>query len=233
MRVVVIIPALDEERAISRVLDELPAGRVLQVIVVDNGSTDQTAAVARRHGARVITEPFRGYGAACLAGIAAAPACDVIAFMDADYSDFPEELPRLLAPIEAGQADLVIGSRMLEPRSRAALLPQARFGNWLAGALLSRLYGARVSDLGPFRAIRREALSVLGLDDRRFGWTVQMQARALARGLAVVEVPVSYRERIGRSKISGTMSGTLRAGTAILWTIAREFLAHRPGPGQR
>ena len=227
MQVVVIIPALNEERSIGKVLDELPADRVARVIVVDNGSTDRTAEVARQHGAKAIDEPYRGYGAACLAGLAAAAACDVIVFVDADYSDFPGERPRLLDPIEAGQAELVIGSRMLEPESRAALLPQARFGNWLSGALLSRLFGAKVSDLGPFRAMRADALSALCMDDRRFGWTVQMQARALAMGMRVVEVPVSYRKRIGQSKISGTLTGTFRAGTTILWTIGREFLTRR------
>ncbi|MFH0945045.1 MAG: glycosyltransferase family 2 protein [Planctomycetota bacterium] len=227
MRVVVVIPALNEERGIGKVLADLPSGELLEVIVVDNGSSDRTAEVARSLGARVIEEAERGYGAACLAGIAAAKECDVVAFVDADYSDFPGELPELLAPIERGEADLVIGSRMIQKESRAALLPQARFGNWLSGLLLSRLFGAKVTDLGPFRAIRSAALRALEMDDRRFGWTVQMQARAFARGFRVREVPVSYRPRIGKSKISGTLMGSFRAGMTILWTIGAEFLRRR------
>ena len=227
MRVVVIIPALDEESGIGKVLAELPCERLLEVIVVDNGSSDRTAEVALRGGAQVIYEPERGYGAACLAGIAAAPECDVVAFVDADFSDSPGELPDLLAPIERGEADLVIGSRMIQKQSRAALLPQARFGNWLSGVLLSRLFGARVTDLGPFRAIRSSSLKTLEMDDRAFGWTVQMQARAFARGLEVREVPVSYKPRLGQSKISGTLIGSFRAGMTILWTIGAEFLRRK------
>lgn len=222
MRAHVVIPALDEEAAIGRVLADLPRDRVGRIIVVDNGCTDRTAAVALAHGATVVREPRRGYGAACLRGIRAAGPCDVLVFLDADYSDHPDELPRLLAPLRQGGADLVIGSRMRAPASRRALLPQARFGNRLAAVLLNALFGGRTSDLGPFRAIRRDALLRLEMDDHGFGWTVQMQARALARGLRVVEVPVSYRPRIGRSKISGTVAGSVRAGTRILLTIARE-----------
>lgn len=222
MRVIVIIPALDEEAAIGRVLRDLPRDRVTRVVVVDNGSKDRTAEVARSHGAEVVTEPRRGYGSACLAGIAQAGDAEVIAFLDADYSDHPEELPSLLDPIENGDADLVIGSRMVWPESRRALLPQARFGNWLASLLLHWRYGARVSDLGPFRAIRRDALERLEMRDRDYGWTVEMQARAFARGLRVVEVPVRYRPRIGQSKISGTIRGSVKAGIKILFTIARE-----------
>lgn len=222
MRVIVIIPALDEEAAIGRVLADLPRDRIERVIVVDNGSVDRTAEVARSHGAEVVAEPRRGYGSACLAGIARASDAEVIAFVDADYSDHPEELTALLAPIENGTADLVIGSRMTLPESRRALLPQARFGNWLAALLLRWRYGALVTDLGPFRAIRADALRALEMRDRDFGWTVEMQARAFARGLRVVEVPVRYRPRIGQSKITGTILGSLRAGFKILFTIARE-----------
>lgn len=222
MRVAVVLPALDEEASIGRVLADLPRDRVSRVIVVDNGSRDRTAEVARAHGAEVVSEPERGYGAACLAGIAQARDADVIAFLDADYSDHPEELPMLLEPIERDTADLVIGSRMLLRESRDALLPQARFGNWLASRLLRLRYGANVTDLGPFRAIRRDALERLAMSDRNYGWTVEMQARAFARGLRVVEVPVRYRARIGKSKISGTISGSVKAGIKILFTIARE-----------
>ncbi len=233
MRVKVVIPALDEEDAIGLVLEALPRGRlevggrsveIAEVIVVDNGSRDATAAVARRHGARVVAEPRRGYGSACLAGIEAAGDCDVIAFLDADFSDHPEEIVRLLEPLVRGEADLVIGSRMLDAASRRALFPQARFGNWLASRLLRLVYGVEVSDLGPFRAVRVEALRRIGMRDRDYGWTVEMQARAFALGLRVVEVKVSYRNRIGASKIAGTVKGTLRAGTKILYTIAREWL---------
>lgn len=229
-RRVVIIPALDEEQAIGRVLDDLPREEQTTVIVVDNGSRDQTAAVARERGALVVAEPRRGYGAACLAGIAAAPAADVVVFLDADYSDDPAELPLLLAPLQRGTADLVIGSRMILAESRRALLPQARFGNWLSGLLLSRLFGARATDLGPFRAIRADALQALDMDDRDFGWTVQMQARAFAMKMAVEEVPVSYRDRIGVSKISGTVSGSVRAGVTILRTIFAEWRLRRRRP---
>lgn len=234
MRVVVILPALDEEASIGRVLADLPRDRVARIIVVDNGSCDRTAEVARAHGAEVVSEPERGYGAACLAGIAQARDADVIVFLDADYSDHPEELPRLLEPIERGTADLVIGSRMLLPESRAALLPQARFGNWLASRLLRLRYCANVSDLGPFRAIRRDALERLEMRDRNYGWTVEMQARAFARGVRVAEVAVRYRPRIGKSKITGTISGSLKAGSKILFTIAREAISRvRSAPPRR
>lgn len=227
MNVKIVIPALDEEDAIGSVLDALPRARVSEIVVVDNGSRDRTAEVARARGATVVQESERGYGAACLRGIAAAGECDVVAFVDADYSDHPEELDLLLAPIERGEADLVIGSRMVFPASRAALLPQARFGNWLAARLLRLVYGATVTDLGPFRTIKKHVLDDLRMDDRNYGWTVQMQARALARGWRVVEVPVRYRRRIGVSKIAGTVKGTVKAGTKILFTIAKEWWALR------
>ena len=221
MRVAVVIPARDEAGALTQVLGELPRHAVHEVIVLDNGSTDDTAAVAARGGARVVREPVPGYGRACLAGLAAvAPSSETIVFMDGDHSDYPDELPLLLAPIAEGRADLVIGSRVAraEPRS---LTPQQRLGNRLACALLRWRFGVRYTDLGPFRAIRREALERLEMRDQGCGWTVEMQAKAARLGLRVVEVPVRYRRRIGCSKISGTVSGTLRAGRAILWTIAK------------
>ena len=221
----VVVPALDEERSLPKVLRDLPSGLVREVVVVDNGSSDGTAEVARSAGATVIREPRKGYGSACLAGLAhlgAGPRPpDVVVFLDADYSDHPDELPRLLEPIRDEGADLVIGSRTLGRREPGALLPQARFGNAIAGCLVRLLYGVRFTDLGPFRAVRWPALDRLEMEDRDFGWTVEMQVKAARLGMTIREVPVSYRRRIGRSKISGTLAGGLRAGWKILYTIAR------------
>lgn len=217
-----IIPALNEERSIALVLADLPA-EIDEVIVCDNGSVDQTAAVALSAGARVVTESERGYGAACLkAAEALNPKTDVIVYLDADYSDYPEQALTLLDPLVNGEADLVIGSRMIEPESRAALPPVARFGNWLATSLMRRLWKTDFSDLGPFRAIRYESYRALGMRDRDFGWTVEMQIRAAKLRLRTTEIAVSYRERIGSSKISGTIRGSIRAGTKILYLIFRE-----------
>ena len=214
----VIIPALNEETGLRLVLGDLPP--VAGVIVVDNGSVDGTAAVARELGAVVVEETLRGYGSACLAGIAALPEdADLIVFMDADYSDHPEQLPSLLQPILQKKADLVIGSRVLGKTDRGALLPQARFGNWLATGMIQLLFGKRFTDLGPMRAIRRSSLDALGMRDKSYGWTVEMQVRAVLKKLACAEVGVSYRRRIGRSKISGTLKGTVLAGFKIVGTI--------------
>jgi hypothetical protein len=194
------------------------------VFVVDNGSTDGTAVVAAELGARVIPEPRRGYGAACLAGIAAANSADILVFLDADFSDHPEQMERLVAPIARGEADLVIGSRTLGDRERGALTIVQRWGNVLACFLIRWLWGHRYTDLGPFRAIRASALHGLRMDDRNYGWTIQMQIRALQAGLRVLETPVDYRRRIGESKISGTLRGVVGAGTRILATVLRERL---------
>jgi glycosyltransferase involved in cell wall biosynthesis len=223
----VLIPALDEEDSIGRVLDSLPLNRIRRVVVVDNGSRDATAEVARRGGAEVVEEPQRGYGAACLAGLrylAASPP-DILVFLDADFSDHPDQLPRLVAPILHDGIDLVIGSRTLGEREPGALLPQAVFGNKLACALIELLYGYRFSDLGPFRAIRWASLQDCGMRDEDFGWTVEMQVKAAKLGLSAVEVPVSYRKRIGVSKITGTLKGSARAGHKILYTIFREYFS--------
>ena len=221
-RIALLIPALNEEASIGHVLSNLPAGLFFQVVVVDNGSTDRTAEVAQAHGATVVREPRRGYGRACLAGLAALdPNSDIVVFMDADSSDVPEEAGRLLEPIISGAADLVIGSRVLGQAEPGALAPHQRFGNRLATSLLAWLYGFRYTDLGPFRAIRADRLRQLGMRDCDFGWTVEMQVRALRSGLRVQEVPVSYRRRIGTSKISGNLRASLAAGWKIIATILR------------
>jgi glycosyltransferase involved in cell wall biosynthesis len=219
-RIAVIIPAVDEEAAIGRVVAEIPAV-VARVVVVDNGSRDRTAQVARAAGAHVVHEPRRGYGQACLAGIAAAPEASVLAFLDGDYSDYPGQLVDVLAPILSGEADLVIGSRNLGRRASGAHPLHAVLGTRLCVGLMNRLFGTRATDLGPFRAITARALERLDMRDLNFGWTVEMQVKAALRGLRVVEVPVDYRPRIGQSKVSGTLSGTVRAGAKILGTLAR------------
>ena len=218
--IAVVIPALNEEEAIGKVLHDIPDG-ISQVVVVDNGSRDRTAEVARRLGAEVVAEPRRGYGQACLTGITLLDRPDIVVFLDGDYSDYPEEMSELVAPLLAGEADMVIGSRTLGQREKGALLPQARFGNWLSTLLIRLLFGVSFTDLGPFRALRFDALERLAMEDRDFGWTVEMQVKAARLSMRVVEVPVRYRRRIGTSKITGTLSGTLRAGHKILWTIFR------------
>lgn len=218
--IALIIPALDEEHAIGALLDGVDRTVVRDVIVGDNGSRDATAAVALAKGAEVVAVAERGYGAAC-AGALARVKDDVaiVLFMDADGSDDPAEIPRLLAPIEENRADLVIGSRALGQIEPGALTPQQRFGNWLATRLIALIYRHRYTDLGPFRAIRRDLLDRIAMRDRRYGWTVEMQVRALQLRARVFEVPVTYRRRVGRSKISGTVTGVLKAGWWILYTI--------------
>ena len=223
--VVVIIPAFNEENSVGRVVREIPVGLVREVIVVNNNSNDQTAVAAARAGATVLNEPIPGYGRACLRGIAYArtlqPKPDIVVFLDADYSDFPAEMPQLIAPIVERDVDLVIGSRALGNRQRGSMTPQQLFGNWLATRLLRRLYGVHYTDLGPFRAIRFDALLALDMQDTTYGWTVEMQLKAAKLGFLATEVPVSYRRRIGHSKISGTVRGTVLAGYKIITTIFR------------
>lgn len=221
-RVAVVIPVFNERDSLPLVVGALPQGLVWRTVVVDNGSTDGTERVARDLPVELVREPRRGYGSACLAGVAAlAPdPPDVLVFLDGDFSDHPEELPLLLAEVDRG-ADLVIGSRRLGKAEPGAMLPQARFGNALACFLMKVLYRHRYTDLGPFRAIRWHSYARLGMRDRDFGWTAEMQVKALRAGLAVAEVPVSYRRRVGVSKITGTVLGTIRAGWKILWTIGR------------
>jgi glycosyltransferase involved in cell wall biosynthesis len=218
--IALIIPAVDEEEAIGLVLREVPRA-VAHVIVVDNGSRDATARVAAEEGATVVREPKRGYGRACLAGIAAAGDAEILAFLDGDHSDYPDQLGDILAPILSGEADLVIGSRALGRRARGAHPWHAVLGTRICVGLMNALVGTQATDLGPFRAIRAESLRKLEMRDPTFGWTVEMQLKARRAGLRVKEVPVDYRARIGRSKVSGTISGSVRAGTKILGMIAR------------
>lgn len=215
-----IIPALDEEHAIGPLLEAVDRTLVRDVIVGDNGSRDGTAAVARAREAEVVLVPERGYGAACAGALTRlGDDVEIVVFMDADGSDDPAEIALLLAPILENRADLVIGSRPLGTIEPGALTPQQRFGNWLATRLIRAMYGHRYTDLGPFRAIRRDLLDRIDMQDRRYGWTVEMQMRALQLGARVAEVPVRYRRRVGKSKISGTVSGVMKAGWWILYTI--------------
>lgn len=223
-KISVIIPAYNEEKSLAHVLNDLPKDRLHQVIVVDNRSTDRTAEVARENGATVVHERRRGYGRACLTGMAALEDPDIVVFLDGDYSDYPEEISLLVEPILKGEADFVVGSRMLLAESRQALLPQARYGNQLAVFLIRLFFGHRFTDLGPFRAIRSESLQAIGMHDKDFGWTVEMQIKAVQNGLRIREVPVRYRIRIGVSKITGTVSGTLKAGTKIIYTIFKYLI---------
>ena len=223
-RISIIIPAYNEESSIGLVLDALPQEKIHEIIVVDNGSTDATARVAQEHGARVVKEPRKGYGSACLKGIDQLDDPDIVVFIDGDFSDFPEEIVLLIGPIETGEKDFVLGSRMIFPKSQLALLPQARYGNRLAIHLIKLFFKYEFTDLGPFRAIRYSSLMSLGMQDRDFGWTVEMQIKALRNGLRIHEVPVNYRKRVGISKITGTLSGTIRAGTKIIYTIFKYLL---------
>ena len=218
-RISVIIPVFNEQDAIGAVLNDIPSDLVDEILVVDNGSTDKTARVARELGAKVIREDRRGYGQTCLAGICALNHPDIVVFLDGDYSDHPNEMPALVRLILEEGADLVIGSRKLGLSEPGALLPQARFGNWLATRLIRLMFNVRFTDLGPFRAVTYHALKQMDMNDRTFGWTVEMQVKAALLGLNSREVPVSYRRRIGVSKITGTINGTIRAGWKILYTI--------------
>jgi glycosyltransferase involved in cell wall biosynthesis len=217
-----VIPALNEEASITRVVDSL-RDLVHTVVVCDNGSTDATASLASEAGAIVVFEPHRGYGAACQRALMVLQTLphDIVLFVDADLSDDPRDVPRVLEQVINGRADLVIGSRLAGSRERGSLTPPQVFGNWLATWLIALLWRVKFTDLGPMRAITTRALEQLDMQDRAFGWTVEMQIKAAKLGLRCAEVPVSYRRRVGTSKISGTVSGTIRAGITILSTIAR------------
>lgn len=221
MRIAVVIPALDEEAAIGVVVREVSRDLVGEIIVVDNGSTDRTAEVARAAGATVIREPMRGYGAACQAGALASRDADILVFLDGDRSDDPGELSVVLRPIVEGRADLVVGSRVDGRTEDGALTSQQRFGNRLVTSLLRLLYGLALTDIGPFRAIRAPVLRDLGMEHRTYGWPVEMIVKAAKKGYRVVNVPVSCRKRIGRSKVSGTIKGSLLAGYHLLSTTLR------------
>lgn len=227
-KIAIVMPAHDEAEALPHVLAEIPRDMAPRIVVVDNASTDGTGDVARQHGAEVIREARPGYGSACLAGIGylASMPPDILVILDADYSDYSEDLPLLLAPILAGEADLVCGSRV-ERADVGALRPHVRFGNALATGLIRLLFGFRYRDMGPFRAIRWEALRQLDMRDPAYGWNAEMQVKALQCGLVVAEVPVRYRTRVGRSKISGTLRGTIGAGVGILLMIVTLRFAPR------
>lgn len=221
----VIIPAFNEESAIGNVLQDIPSELVREVVVCNNASTDQTREVAMHAGATVIDEPRAGYGQACLAGIdylrSKKVRPDIVVFIDGDYSDYPEEMMAIVKPIVESNVDLVIGSRSTGQSETGAMMPQQVFGNWLATRLISLIYGYHFTDLGPFRAITWEALDRIKMEDTNYGWTVEMQVKASQYKLKYEEVPVTYRVRIGTSKVSGTVKGTIMAGYKILWTIAK------------
>jgi glycosyltransferase involved in cell wall biosynthesis len=217
-KIAVIIPAMNEESSIGKVLADIPDW-VDDILVADNGSTDNTSRVAESAGARVFLEPQRGYGSACLKAMENLVHPDIVVFIDGDYSDHPEEMDILVDPIAIDQADFVLGSRVLGKAEKGALAIQARFGNWLACKLIKLFWDFKYTDLGPFRAIRYNNLIDLNMEDQNYGWTVEMQIKALKKNLRILEVPVRYRKRIGISKVTGTLRGVLGAGYKILSTI--------------
>lgn len=225
IKVDVIIPAYNEAASIGKVLADIPMEVVREVIVCNNASTDNTAEVAEQAGATVLFQPQKGYGSACLKGIeylknkVIDQQPDIVVFLDGDYSDHPEELPLIIAPILQDDCDLVIGSRASGTLENGAMMPQQLFGNWLATKLIKLIYGYHFTDLGPFRAIKWDQLMAINMKDPDFGWTVEMQVKAAKMKLKCEEVPVTYRKRIGISKVSGTLKGTILAGHKILWTI--------------
>ena len=224
-KIVVIIPAFNEEESLPKVIKDIP-DFVDEIVVADNGSNDNTVAVAKKSGATVVTENERGYGAACLKAIdyIKNKSYDIIVFLDGDYSDHPEEMFNVVEPIIKKDFDLVIGSRMLGKREKGAMLPQAVFGNWLSTFLINLFWNYKFTDLGPFRAIKYSSLLKLNMQDRNFGWTVEMQIKAAKQKMKTTEVPVSYRKRIGKSKVTGTLKGTVKASVKILYLIFRSLI---------
>ncbi|MCW8816902.1 MAG: glycosyltransferase family 2 protein [Ignavibacteriaceae bacterium] len=219
-QIVVIIPAYNEEESLPLVLYDIP-DFVDEIIVANNGSTDNTYEVAKKTGATVVNEDEKGYGAACLKAMEKIKdeKFDIVVFLDGDYSDYPEEMNLVVEPIVKDDYDLVIGSRIIGKKGKGAMLPQAIFGNWLSSFLINLFWKYKFTDLGPFRAIKYSSLIKLNMKDRNFGWTVEMQIKAAKQKLKTIEVPVSYRKRIGQSKVTGTFKGTIKASTKILWLI--------------
>jgi glycosyltransferase involved in cell wall biosynthesis len=219
----VIIPVYNESDAIGKVINEIPRHLVRHIVVCNNGSTDDTASVASAHGAIVVNQSLKGYGNACLKGMEYVASLekkpDIIVFLDGDYSDYPQEMLALVQPIISNQTDLVIGSRALGELEDGAMMPQQIFGNWLATTLIRRIYNYHFTDLGPFRAVKYTSLLAMQMEDKTFGWTVEMQVKAAKLKLKTAEIPVKYRKRIGKSKVSGTIKGSILAGHKILWTI--------------
>ena len=227
MRVSVIIPTYNEAQAIGRVLADLPRDLATEVIVVDSNSNDGTPDIAAKMGARVVTEPRRGYGRACLTGLANIKSPDVVVFLDGDYSDRPSELPILLGPIIDGRADITIGSRLAASSKSGALPWHQSLGNRLAAGLIRHWYGVKITDLGPFRAARADVLRALALEEATYGWAVEIILKGAIAGFRIVEVPVSYHPRLGKSKISGTIKGTVAAAWFILSRIVRYYFRRR------
>ena len=229
----IVIPALNEERSIGMVLSRLPRRLVKEVVVGDNGSSDNTAREARRHGARVVSEPRKGYGSGCQAALRALKDPEIVVIMDADGADESSDLAQLLEPIRAGRADFVLGSREMGTRQEGSLGWHQRAGNLLACFLMRLATGFPYTDCGPFRAMRADAFKALAMSDPNFGWNIEMQMKAVQAGLRVMEVPVTYHRRVGVSKISGTVSGTVKAGTKILYSVARYWIRPFRGPAFR
>lgn len=219
--ITVIIPAYNEEQSIGKVIADIPRSIVEHVIVVNNNSNDSTVEVAKKAGAIVLDEPRRGYGWACLKGIEHSKTLktEIIVFLDGDYSDYPQEIPDVLAPIFETDMDMVIGSRVLGKREKGSLTPQQVFGNWLATKLIRLFYRAKFTDLGPFRAIKSKSLEQLKMSDKTYGWTIEMQIKAAKHKMKFCEVPVNYKKRIGVSKVSGTVKGTVLAGIKIIFAV--------------
>ena len=226
----VIIPAFNEEKSIAKVITEIP-DFVEEIVVVNNNSTDQTVQVATKAGASVLTEKSKGYGYACLKGIdylsQKDKTPDILVFLDGDFSDFPQELTKVIQPIIDGRVDFVVGARVKELRASGSLTPQQVFGNWLACFLMKILYQSSFTDLGPFRAIRWETLENLKMSDKTYGWTIEMQLKVLRQKISYQEVPVSYKKRIGVSKVSGTVKGTIFAGMKIIGWIFKHYLSKK------